>query len=90
MLGPNTIMYRLTPDDSSSIDARPNVSDTATASYMISGGVATSTSNAALTVSGQDLLAGTINPYSKYTFTWAGAVSCLAGASAAASLTILY
>ena len=90
MAGPSNVMYRLTPDESSSIDARPNVGDLATASYMVTGGLAGSTSNAALTTTGQEMMDGTINPYSVAEFTWAGATSCLAGASGAIAMAILY
>lgn len=68
-------MYRLTPDESTSTDARPKVDDTATAYYLLSGGLVGSVSDTQLVVTGAQLMGTGVSTSIKQTFTWAGASS---------------
>ncbi len=75
-------MFRLTPDESTTTDARPNVDDAATAYYLVSYG------GAAQTVTGATLTGSTLTTVPTVSITWAGAatVSAAAATVAVASL----
>mmetsp|Transcript_24029 Transcript_24029/g.40824 ORF Transcript_24029/g.40824 Transcript_24029/m.40824 type:complete len:97 (+) Transcript_24029:491-781(+) len=79
---PSVSMFRLTPDESTTTDARPNVGDAATAYYLLQAG------GAAQTVTGINLTGTTMGTVSTVSITWAGAatVSAAAATVAVASL----
>jgi len=75
-------MFRLTPDESTTTDARPVVGDAATAYYAAFSSAAVST------VTGTNLTGDTMGTKSTIGITWAGAatVSAAAATVAVASL----
>jgi len=75
-------MFRLTPDESTTTDARPNVGDAATAYYLVANGAT------AITFTGANLTRTTLTTVPTVSITWAGAatVSAAAATVAVASL----
>lgn len=75
-------MFRLTPDESTTTDARPNVGDAATAYYLVL------VKDTAQTVTGATLTGTTLTTVPTVSITWAGAatVSAAAATVAVASL----
>lgn len=82
------MIYRLTPDESTSTDPRPNVGDTATAYYLLATGAGDSQAAADVQVDGTALVGQTVANGSA-TITWAAATT-LAAASAATVAASLF
>merc|ERR1719329_1184928 len=82
-VSPSVSMFRLTPDESTTTDARPNVGDAATAYYLVADGT-----TAAITFTGANLTGTTLTTVPTVSITWAGAatVSAAAATVAVASL----
>merc|ERR1719223_2033371 len=80
---PSVSMFRLTPDESTTTDARPNVGDAASAYYLVADGT-----TAAITFTGANLTGTTLTTVPTVSITWAGAatVSAAAATVAVASL----
>merc|ERR1719223_2318250 len=80
---PSVSMFSLTPDESNTTDARPNVGDAASAYYLVADGT-----TAAITFTGANLTGTTLTTVPTVSITWAGAatVSAAAATVAVASL----
>ena len=66
---PSVSMFRLTPDESTTTDARPNVGDAATAYYLVADGTT------AITFTGANLTGTTLTTVPTVSITWAGAAT---------------